>query len=148
MNTSGHQIGHQCQKRAALPSQRRLGEIESPTSKLQKRKKGIRYIPMMITSLMTFMHNARRKLQSRSETAMRCKKYLLNNVSNPKKDDLERGEKLLANELVWNSKDRVQFFRAQFMITKKQRLRHQDLALKTAKAENTKIILQTEVMFL
>ena len=44
------------------------------------------------------VHNARRTLESRSESVMLCKSYLLKNVSNTKKDDFERVGGHLANE--------------------------------------------------
>ena len=89
------------------------------------------------------MHNARRRLELRSEPAMLCKSYPLRGVSNPNKDDLERGEKLLANRWEGTRKRKVSILHDQLMITKKQQLRQKDLAFTKAKAVNTKVIMLT-----
>ena len=66
----------------------------------------------------------------------------------PKQDDLERGRENFLQTHAKGFKRKVSTLRAQFMITEQQRLRHKDNILKKAKAENTNITLQREVMFL
>ena len=61
-----------------------------------KEKRWIYEIPNDDHEFDDIMRNARRKLESRIESAMLSKCFLFEHVSNPKKDDLERGGKLLA----------------------------------------------------
>ena len=74
------------------------------------------------------MKNARRKLESRTEST---KSYSLKDASNTKKGDFERGGKPLAGEGVGIQKKGFKSMSsiAQWTITKKQQLRRNDLVL-------------------
>ena len=119
-------------KRAQRQGKEDWDTLNKPSNdKLQKKEEFI-FIPNDDHELDDMMHNARRKLESISESAMPCKGHSQKTFRIPRKMISHVGGNILqTNRYEFTRK--VSMLRPQFMLSKKQRIRHKDLFLKKNK---------------